>query len=124
MFVSPASKFLQVSPTGSVPLAPPLADFAGDGLTVALSSGAGQVIFAASSPNTPPARTELLQKLPSPRRSPTAFYKSQAFAIFVAGSLAHAIPVEAAWYAGAYRFVNADTGQMTDLVTLGVVEVT
>ena len=48
---------------------------------------------------------------------------SRAFATFAAGSLSRSLVLPPGWYACAFRFVNALTGQMTELVALGVVQV-
>lgn len=124
VFVALASKFLQVHPTGAVPFVPPLGSFLGDALTVAVTGGVGQLAFAASAPNAPPAVTELLvQKLKTPRRAPMLFYKSEAFASFAPGALEVVLTLPPGHYACAFRFVDGDTGQMTELVRVGVVEV-
>ena len=82
-FVALATKFLQLHPTGAVPLTPPAAPFPPDTLQVAVAGDDGGLIFTASAPNTPPAVTELLvQRLVNGRRTPTAFYKSAAFTVF------------------------------------------
>ena len=125
VYVGLASKFLQVNPTGTVPLAPPTSPYFGDTLTVTLSGGTGQLLFTASAANAPDTRTELLvQKLKTPRRSPVPFYKSTAFVAFTPAVLTYALPSAPGWYACACRFVNSATGQMTTQVAIGIVEVT
>jgi len=119
-----AMKFLQIHPAGEVPLTPPATSFAGEGLLLTLTGEAGQIVFTASGPNSPDVQTELLlQPLKNARRAPTAFYKSQAFVAFVTDALRHALPVPPGHYAGAYRFVQAQTGQETLLFPLNVVQV-
>ena len=100
---------------------PPTSDFVGDDLTVSVSAVAGVIRFTPSAPNSPGVVTELMfQKLPNPRRSPVKFYKSLAFAALV-GPLD--VPMEPGLYALGYRFVRASTGQMTDMMPVGVVTV-
>lgn len=125
VFVGLASKFLQITPDGVVPVEPPPTEFLGDRFRLTLTGKAGAVVFTASGANTPPFLTELLlQPLKTPRRSPTQFYKSLAFVGFADGAEAYRAAVPAGWVAGAYRFVNPATGQATLLQPLGVVEVT
>ncbi len=125
VFVGLASKFLQINPTGTVPPAPPISPYFGDLVTLILTGETGQLLFTASAANSPDTRVELLvQKLKTPRRSPVPFYKSAAFVAFTSTLLTHALPTAPGWYACACRFVNSNTGQMTTMIPLGIVEVT
>ena len=74
-------------------------------------------------PHAPRTPAGLIQPLKTAHRSPGRFYKSQAFAAFAPGSLNRSFVLPPGWYACAFRFVNALTGQMTELVTVGVVQV-
>jgi hypothetical protein len=124
IFAGLASKFLQINPAGTIPLDPPAADFDGDFLQVTAAGGTGQILFTASDPNTPEVQTELLvQPLKNARRAPAKFYRSAAFVSFVGRAPSYALTLPAGWYATAYRFVSAQTGQMTQMATLGTVEV-
>lgn len=124
VFVALASKFLQANPAGTVPLVPPTTSFVGDTLTLTAAGAAGHLTFTASAPNAPGVLTELLvQKLKTPRRAPTPVYKSEAFASFAPGGLAVTLAFPPGVYACAFRFVEAATGQMTELVRVGVVEI-
>jgi hypothetical protein len=125
-FSALATKFLQVNPTGAIPLTPPAAAFAGDGIAVTATGAAGQVSFTASGANAANVRTELLlQALASRKRTPTPHgYRTKTFVAFAAGALSSNVAVPAGFYAPAYRFVNAQTGQETLLVTLSTVQVT
>lgn len=88
-----------------------------------VSGGIGHLAFAASGPNAAPAVTELLaQKIPTSRRSPTSFYKSEAFGSLAPGGLEFVLTLPPGHYACAYRFVDDQTGQMTELVKTGVAE--
>jgi hypothetical protein len=125
-FSALAAKYLQINPAGAIPLTPPAAAFAGDGITVTATGAAGQVTFTASGANTANVRTELLlQALPSRKRTPLPHgYRTKTFAAFAAGALSANVAVPAGFYAPAYRFVNVQTGQETLLITLSAVQVT
>lgn len=125
-FVELAAKFLQVNPTGTIPLTPPTSSFAGDNLAITASAGVGKVTFATLTPNSANTKTELmLQKLTSPNRTPQPHkYVSKGFVAFASGSLSADVNVPAGYYAAAYRYVNTVTGQMTDITPLNVNTVT
>lgn len=125
-FVELTTKFLQVSPNGTIPLAPPTSDFTGDTVTVTATAGVGQVTFTGSSPNGSGITTELLlQRLPSRNRKPNPEgYVSAGFRAFAPGSLEFVATVPAGFYAAGYRFVRTATGQATDIVALPVQTVT
>ena len=124
-FIALTLKFLQVTPTATVPRTPPAQKFTPDDFTVTLTGENGDLIFLANGSNSPTLETELLlQTLPNPRRKPTAKYHSAAFVRFSALSPLYALAVAPGAYAAAYRFVNTQTGQMSPLVTLGKVEIT
>ena len=122
-FVELTTKFLQLSPSGTIPMTPPSVKFNGDSITVAASSGgAGVLTFTASGANAAGVTTELLiQPLKSLQRKPGAnAYKHAAFKAFAAGSLTQTVNVPAGYYAAGYRFVKTATGQATDIVALPV----
>lgn len=118
-------KFLQMTPAAAVPMTTPTAGFAGDSIGVSAVGVSGKVTFTASAANTVGVKTELLlQPLKSRARTPTAkAYRTKTFFAFVAGTLVQDVIVPAGFYAPAYRFVNAATGQMVGMITLPVVQV-
>jgi hypothetical protein len=121
-FCGLADKFLQVTPGGTVPMVPPTAAFLGDSLTITAAAGMGQVTFTAGAANSAGTTTELLlQPLKGKNRVPTAKgYRTKAFKAFATGSLTQTVSVPTGFYAAAYRYVNAATGQATALVPVGV----
>ena len=120
-----ASKFLQITPAGTVPLTPPAAAFTGDSITVSAVGASGKVTFTGTAANAANVKTELLlQPLKSRARTPgPKAYRTKAFFAFVAGTLSQDVIVPAGFYAPAYRFVSPVTGQMLGLVTLPIVQV-
>ncbi len=118
-FVGLATRWLQVHPGGSVPLGPPAGPFAGDDVAVAVA-GAGGLTFTAGGPNRAGVMTELMaQPLKNERCSPTGRFKSRGFVAFTEGRLVQSLGLRAGWYAVAYRFVDASTGQSGPVVPLG-----
>lgn len=125
VFVGLASKFLQINPTGTIPVTPPASAFAGDTIAIIATGDDNEVIFSASGSNAANVKTELLlQTLASAARTPSPTgYRSQGFVAFSPTVSDAQIPAEPGWYAPAYRFVNTLTGQQTDLLVLPIVEV-
>jgi hypothetical protein len=125
-FTGLATKFLQATPGGSVPLAPPSTPFVGDAPVVTATAGVGKVTFSANVPNGAGVTTELLlQPLASRVRNPQkGGYRTKAFFRFVPGSLSTDVTVPPGFYAAAYRFVRLATGQTSDLTPIGVSQVT
>ncbi len=124
LFVGLAVKYLQVTPTGTVPVNPPASAFIGETITLTASSEAsGVVTFTASGPNSLGVTTELLlQPLASANRTPNGRdYRTKAFQTFSNAGLTKNVTVPPGYYAAAYRFVKIATGQATPLVTLPVV---
>lgn len=121
-FVALASKFLQINPTGTIPLTPPAGPFTGDNITLTALGGTGKVTFTASAANSLSTKTELLlQPLKSKNRVPgSKGYRTKGFVAFAAGSLSSDVNVPAGSYAAAFRFVNVTTGQETALQILPV----
>lgn len=117
------SKFLQINPGGTAPIAPPTASFNGETLRVIASGDTEWVLFTATAANTVGVKTELLLvKVPTAGTvPPLKAYRSRAFMGFAVGALEREIIVPPGFYAAAYRFVKVATGQKTSLVTLGVV---
>lgn len=121
-FVGLATKFLQINPSGTIPVWPPSDDFVADSLRVSVTAASGGVLFAASGDNTSGTLTELLvQPLKNIRRLPGRDYKSLAFHAFDGSALF--VGLEPGAYAFAFRFVRASTGQATMLMPIGVAEV-
>lgn len=123
VFVGLSSKFLQLSPTGTIPVTPPTTDFLGDTIKLeAQSETPGTIQFQATGANAAGVTTEvLLQRLPNRNRTPNAkAYEHAGFKAFTAGSLTLDVDVTAGYYAAAYRFVKTSTGQMTEFVPLPV----
>lgn len=125
-FTELAAKFLQVNPTGTIPLTPPSTEFIGDTITITASASAGKVTYTANAANATNVKTEfLLQPLKNVNRKPAAKgYRSKGFYSFVGGSLTRDITVPAGFYAVGYRFVNNLTGQATEPVYLPLQTVT
>jgi hypothetical protein len=124
VFVGLSTTFVQVNPGSTIPLVPPTVPFAGDNVVLTASAGSGAILLTASGPNAAPAKTEiLLQPVTTVHRVPARRYESVAFVAFAAGSLAYSVPAAPGRYACAYRFVNAATGQATEMVEIGVVQV-
>ncbi|MBS1714085.1 MAG: hypothetical protein JST30_07075 [Armatimonadetes bacterium] len=125
-FVELAAKFLQVTPTGTVPTAPPAASYYGDSIAVTVAYSAGKATFTGSAPNSLNTRTELLmQRLPAQNRhAQKGAYRSKGFVQFVPGTLSFDVTVPPGYYAAAYRFVNVATGQATDLQPINAGQVT
>jgi len=123
VFTALTTRFLQVNPTGTIPLWPPKVDFVSDGVTLEIEPlEEGGVRFIASGPNQPDSTTELMvQKLPSFRRTPTQFYKSAAFHRFTEDDLIADMPLEPGAYAFCYRFIHAPSGQTGPQLGLGMV---
>ena len=123
-FIALATKFLQVSPTSAVPVAPPAAPFGGDSVAVTVGAEAGQVTFTGNKNNAAGVTTELLlQALASPVRTPRyAAYRTKGFQVFALGSLSRSFTVPPGYYAAAYRFVEIATGQASPLIPLGIVQ--
>jgi hypothetical protein len=125
-FCGLGTKFLQVTPGGTVPTTPPANSFSGDSITLTALAGTGKVTFTATGGNTVGTKTELLlQPLKSRNRNPQkGGYRTKSFVSFVPGTLSFDVNVPPGYYAAAYRFVNTTTGQETALVPIGVSQVT
>src|SRR5258708_28477641 len=123
IFIALGSKYLQVHPTGTIPVNPPTYPFTGDGIKVTATGGAGKGTFTATGANSANVVTELLlQPLLHASRAPKAnLYRPKAFVSFANGQLSKVVNVTAGWYAPAVRFVRADTGQEGETVGLGAV---
>lgn len=125
-FVELATKFLQLNPTGTIPMTPPTTEFVGDTITVSAESETpGQIEFTATAPNASGVTTELLiQQLPSQNREPNPNgYKHAGWKAFASGGLTTTVNVTSGYYAVAYRFVKTATGQATDLIEIPLVTV-
>ncbi len=128
-FVALTTKFLQVTPAGTIPTTPPSRGFAGDAITILATapSASGAIRFTASGANSANVKTEfLIQPLKNSNRTPSAkCYRSKGFFGFVSGTLSKDIGLPQGSYAVGYRFVNAATGQETSpLYLAGVLNVT
>jgi hypothetical protein len=125
VFVGLASKFLQITPTGTIPVTPPASPFAGDTISLTADGDDDMVIFTASGSNAANVKTELLlQPLKSAARTPSATgYRSQGFVAFSPTVDDAQVPAQPGWYVPAYRFVNTLTGQDSGLVILPMVQV-
>ncbi|HRF60885.1 MAG TPA: hypothetical protein PLH94_13350 [Fimbriimonadaceae bacterium] len=125
-YVALATKYLQVTPAGTAPTSPPATPFTAPGVTLTAVGASGKVTFTASGPLPATVRAELLlQKLASANRKPQkGAYRSKAFASFPIGGLSQDVTVPPGHYAAAYRFVNASTGQATEMQVIGVQQVT
>lgn len=123
-FVQLAVKFLQINPTGTIPVAPPTTAFVGDNITVTANGATGKVTFVASGANSANVKTEvLLQRLKGSHYTPQqSEYRSKGFTSMTVGQMVD-VPVSSGWYAAAYRFVNTTTGQATELIPINVTQV-
>ena len=124
-FTGLSTKFLQITPGGTVPLTAPTVIFAGDTVAVTAATGTGSITFTASKANGESVKTELLlQRVADANRKPTADgYRSQQFAAFATGSLTARLEVAAGTYSPAYRFVNFRTGEEAGFKVLPTVTV-
>jgi hypothetical protein len=125
-YIALATKFLQATPGGTPPTTPPQTPFVAPNLTLTASGGSGKVTFTSSGPTPPNARAELLlQRLANGNRKPQpGAYRSSAIVQFAPGSLSFDVPVPPGFYAAAYRFVNIQTGQTSQLQAIGVSQAT
>jgi hypothetical protein len=123
-FMGLSTKFLQVNPEEPIPLAPPTWEMQWDHPMVSATGGTGVVQYTASGPTPEGIVAELLaQPLLNQRRSPTKFYKSQAFVSFTDEHPSAQVTLAPGWYALAVRFVEVSTGRATLLTPMGRVEV-
>lgn len=85
--------------------------------------GTSVITLSPSAPNTPGVLTEILvQRLAGKHRKPVAkAYRTAAFVAFT--NEPFELPVEAGVYACAMRFVREATGQETQIVPIGKVQV-
>lgn len=121
-FVALAAKFLQCTPGGTIPTTPPTSAYTGDTPTITALAGTGKVTFTASAGMAIGNKAELLlQPLKGKNRVPNSKgYRSKAFNYFAPGSLSFDVTVPTGTYAAAYRYVNTATGQETNLIPIGV----
>ena len=119
------SRMLLVDPLAVPPQSPPTGAFFGDTIGVNVAGGAAHATFGATGANAPGVVTELLlQPLENAkRRRYLEKYRHAGLAAFASGSLAQEVPLAPGWYAAAYRFVKAATGQATALAEIGVFRV-
>lgn len=108
--------------TGTPPVTPPTASFAGDAINITATATTGKVTFTASAANSTNVVTELwLQPLRNANRKPSATgYRIKGYFQFVGATLSTNISVPAGVYAAGYRFVNKVTGQSTPFVPIAV----
>lgn len=114
------SKVLAINLAAPAPN-PPSAPFFGDHVSVSAAASPGEIVFTANRANESGIVTEiLLQGMANGRRRTYPDkYRSQGFVAFTPEHLSEAIAVKPGWYACAYRFVNAETGQETSLAAAG-----
>jgi hypothetical protein len=124
-FTRLTAKFLQINPNEQIPIAPPSQDFEEDQITLTATPLENAIRFTASAPNSANAKTEiLLEKLPSRNRAPKAgHYRTKAFVHFTQNSPTFDLPTDPGIHAPAYRFVNPQTGQRTELIPLNTIKV-
>lgn len=127
LFVALNSKLLQIDANAGLPKLPPTQDFDGDTLSIQAELAPGELRLTPSAPNSQNATTEILiQPLPSlGRQAYWNKYRSLAFVHFTSTSTV-SIPLPngdtPSAYAIAYRFVNATTGQQTELTPLAILQ--
>lgn len=127
VFIELTTKFLQLTPSGSIPLTPPTSSFIGDTITLSVSNpSTGVLRFTASAGNTVGVTTEiLLQKLANGNRTPSSNkYRHSAFKFFTSLSLTQDVTVPAGFYASGYRFIKNATGQATPMIPISTQQVT
>lgn len=127
VFIELTTKFLQLTPTGSIPLTPPTSSFIGDSITLSVTNpSTGILRFTASAGNTVGVTTEiLLQKLANGNRTPSSGqYRHSAFKFFTSLSLTQDVTVPAGYYASGYRFIKNATGQATPMIPITTQQVT
>lgn len=124
-YVGLATKFMQANNGGTPPSSPPTTPFAGDTISITATASTGTVTFTASGANAAGVKTELLlQRVASRLRNPsTKGYRSKAFVTFTTPGQEVDVNVPPGWYAAAYRFVKSSTGQASNLVPIGVSQV-
>ena len=120
-----ACKYLQMVPDATPPLDAPAGPFFGDVVRLSLTAQPNTLVFAANVPNAPDVVTEfVMQPL---RHAVQAVipdrYRSQGFHHFQSPDLDFRLEVKPGWYACAYRFVHASTGQDTRIAPLPPVHV-
>ncbi len=122
-FMTLALKRLHAQPQADLRTDPPQAPFSGDTITVAAQAGTGEIVWRASEANAPRVTTELLvQKMRRMGSLPCMEkYRTLAFVPFTGERLAETMPLAPGLWACAVRFVRADTGQATALVSLPAV---
>jgi hypothetical protein len=120
-YVALTSKFYQVNPAGTAPVAPPAVPFDGDSVTVTVAPGAGKVTLTANKANATGVQTEVLvQRLRASYRKPANnAYKHRAFVQFTSGAgLTQEVTLGPGAYALAIRFVKSSTGEATEMTKL------
>lgn len=120
-----AAKLLQMNANATIPATPPVSPFGGDSVTFQATASAGKITFTASKANSLGVTTEiLLQPLKSAFRTPSPnAYRTKAFQTF-GPVLTLDVNVPAGYYAAAYRFVRIATGQASEIIPIGVSQVT
>jgi len=127
-FVGLATKWRTVNGNGMPPALPPTEAFFGDsvGLSVAPGpSGSGSLVVSAQRPNQPGVVVEIkVQRLRATHvGTKPKNWLTKAFVSFEAGTLMHSIDLPNGAYAVGYRYVNAATGQETEMAVLGTLMV-
>lgn len=127
IFCKLSTKFLQITPGGTIPVAPPTGPYTPDTITITAADDVGAIEFTASAAIDAGEQVEvLIQKLASPNRvanpngyRSAGFYSPAAMALtFTTSAL---VP---GTYAVAYRLVNEDTGEAGPIHILPYVTVT
>jgi hypothetical protein len=123
-FVGLATKWRTVNGNGMPPALPPTEAFFGDsvGLSVAAGpAGSGSIVVTAQRPNQPGVVVEIrLQRLRATHvGTKPKNWVTKAFVSFEAGSLTKTLDLFPGAYAIGYRYVNAETGQETEMAVLG-----
>lgn len=122
-FMKLAIKFAQVNPEREIPNLPPPQAFGGDSVAILVNAVGGQLFFSSTNKNAEAVVTEILvQKVASLFTRPIAQkYRLQAFWTFNQNTFA--MIKAPGCYACAVRFVNANTGQAGEILSLGVVKI-
>lgn len=122
-FVGLGTRYLTVNPaSNTAPVNPPTAGYSGDAVSITAGPTGGGIKFTASAANGSKSTTALLvQKLRNANAKPGKQFRTKAHFKFQTGSLETVVNLAPGTYAVGYQFVNTDTGQETQFVSIGIV---
>lgn len=125
VFMSLTRKWLAVNPSRTPPLTAPTAPFVGDASALSVVGTPSGLTLTSNLPSSAGVMVEVLvQRLANTRRATRARNWSTAgFVNFAAGHLSVPVALAPGAYAVAYRFVLAATGQFSEQLVLGSIQV-